>query len=219
MAVELAAVVRLDPVAVAEHHGAQPRRVETLVVRAQSGGAGPQLLVRFDGKTCDGARKQQLRVERRGFGQIGQQRTVPFDAGAAVDERVGHPVHARPHGGPGRNERMLVEDQDPEFAEPLVARGRQRHVVRHAERQRVRSGHDVEQEREVAGGARHRTDDGEVEVGRQCRRGRRDHTAVRRQPESRLVCVDAAEMRGGAQRTGDVGADGQRAESGRQGRR
>ena len=128
VAVELAAVVRLDPVAVAEHHGAQPHGVETLVVRAQSGGVGPQLLVRFDGKTRNGARNQQLHVERRGFGQIGQQWTVPFDAGAAVDERVGHPVHARPHGGPGRNERMLVEDQDPEVAEPLVAGGRQRQI-------------------------------------------------------------------------------------------
>ena len=90
------------------------------------GGAGPQLLVRVDGKTCDGAREQQLRVERRGFGQVGQQRTVPFDAGAAVGERVGDPVHARPHRGSGRNERMLVEDQDPEVAQPLVACGRQR---------------------------------------------------------------------------------------------
>lgn len=78
----------------AEHHAAQPRRIETLVVCAQSGGAGPQLFVRIDGETCNGARKQQLRVEHRGFGQIGQQRTVPFDAGAAVDKRVGHPVYA-----------------------------------------------------------------------------------------------------------------------------
>jgi hypothetical protein len=144
---------------------------------------------------------------------------VPFDAGAAVDKRVGHPVHARPHGGPGRNERMLVEDQDTEVAEPLVARRRQRQVVRHTERQRVRTGHYVEQEREVAGSARHRTDNGEVKVDRQCRRVRRDHTAIRRQPECRLVSVDTAEMRGSAQRTGDVGADGQRAESRRQGRR
>ncbi len=219
MAVALATAVRLDPVAVAEHHAAQPRRIETLVVCAQSGGAGPQLLVRFDGKTRNEAREQQVRVEHRGFGQIGQQRTVPFDTGAAVDQRVGHPVHARPHSGPGRNERMLLEDQDPEVAEPFVARGRQRQVVRHTERQRVRSGHDVEQEREVAGSARHRTDDGEVNVGRQGRRGRRDHTAARRQPECRLVCVDTAEVCGGAQRTGDVRADGQRAESGRQGRR
>jgi hypothetical protein len=51
VAVKLATIVRLHPVTVAENQGAQPRRVETLVVRAQSGGAGPQLLVRFDGKT------------------------------------------------------------------------------------------------------------------------------------------------------------------------
>jgi hypothetical protein len=56
VAVELTTVVRLDPVAVAEHHAAQPRRIQTLVVRAQSGGAGPHLLVRLDGKMCSGAR-------------------------------------------------------------------------------------------------------------------------------------------------------------------
>ncbi|WP_244203264.1 amidase family protein, partial [Streptomyces rhizosphaericus] len=67
---------------------------------------------------------------------------------------VAHEVtlHARPHGGPGRDERMVVEDQDPEVAESLVAGGRQGHLVCHTERQRVRSGHDVEQERQVAGG-------------------------------------------------------------------
>jgi hypothetical protein len=182
VAVELAPVVRLHPVAVAEHHGAQSRRAETLVVCAQAGGAGPQLLMGFDGKACDGAREQQLRVERRGFGEIGQQWTVPFDAGAAVDKRVGDSVHARPHAGPARNERMLVEDQDPEVAEPLVARGRQRHVVRHAERQRVRPGYHVEQEREVAGGARHRPDHGEVQVDRQRRRQRRDIPRVAASP-------------------------------------
>lgn len=71
VAVQFAAVVRLEPVAVAEHHGAQPCRVEALVVRAQSGDAGPQLIVRVDGKTCDGARNQQLAVDRPGLGQIG----------------------------------------------------------------------------------------------------------------------------------------------------
>lgn len=35
-----------------------------------------------------------------------------------------------PHGAPGRDERMVVEEEDPEVAEPLVARGRRRHVVR-----------------------------------------------------------------------------------------
>lgn len=104
-------------------------------------------------------------------------------------------------------------------AEPIVARGRQGHVVGLAERQRVRSGHDVEQEREVAGGARHRTDDGEVVVDRQGGPWWRDHAAGRRQSERRLVRVDTAEVRGGAQRTGEVGAHGERAEPGRQGRR
>lgn len=165
MAVELATTVRLDPVAVAAHHAAQPCRVEALVVCAQFGGVGPRLLVPFNRKTRNGARRQQLRVERPGFGQTGQQRSVPFDEGASVDKGVVHPVHTRPHSGPGRNERMLVENQDPEVAEPLGARGRQRQVVRFAERPRVRS-HDVEQEREVAGSARHRTDDGEVKVDR-----------------------------------------------------
>ena len=112
---------------------------------------------------------------------------------------------------------MLLDDQDPEVAEPIVARGRQSHVVRDAERQRVRSGHHVEQEHEVAGGARHRADNGEVEIDRQGRRGRSDHAAGCRQPECRLVRTDAAEMRGSAQRAGEVGADGQRAESSRQG--
>lgn len=139
--------------------------------------------------------------------------------GAAVDERVGDSLHAGPYRRPGWDERMFVEDQHPEVAEPFVARGRQPQLVRHAERQRIRSGHDVEQEGEVAGGARHRTDDGEVEVDRQGRCGRRDHPAAGRQPECRLVCVDTAEVRGGAQRTADVGADRQRAESARQSRR
>jgi hypothetical protein len=139
--VKLASVVRLHPVTVAEHHAAQPYRVQILVVRAQSGRAGPQLFVRLDGKMGNRARKQKLRIERRGVGQIRQQRTAPLDAGAAVGKCVSHPVHARPHSRPGRNERMLLENQDPEVADPLVPRGRQRHVVRHAARQRVRSGH------------------------------------------------------------------------------
>ena len=56
---------------------------------------------------CDGARKQQLRVERGGFGRIGQQRTVPFDAGAAVDERVGHRCT------PARRSRVEIRDHTP----------------------------------------------------------------------------------------------------------
>ncbi len=92
-------------------------------------------------------------------------------------------------------------------------------AVGHAERQRVRAGHDVEQEGEVAGAACHRADDREVGLGGVRRRGRRDHAPARGQAEGRLVGVDAAEVRGGAQRTGDVRPDGQRAEPGRQGRR
>lgn len=161
----------------AEHHAAQPRRVETPAVGAQPSGVGLQPLVRLDGKTRDGAREQHLRVERPGFGEIGQQRTVPIDAGAAAGKGVGHPAHARPHGGPGRNERMLVEDQDQdqEVAEPLVTRGRQLQVVRHTEREWIRTGHDIEKEREVTSTACHRSDDGEVRPERQRRRGRQGH--------------------------------------------
>ncbi len=100
-----------------------------------------------------------------------------------------------------------------------MARGRQRHPVRHAERERVRPGHDVEQQPEVAGRARHRADNRQVPVDRQRGHGRRDHAPARRQPERRLVRVDPAEVGGGAQRTGDVGPDGQRPEPARQRRR
>ncbi|CAM5251448.1 hypothetical protein SXANM310S_00044 [Streptomyces xanthochromogenes] len=113
---------------------------------------------------------------------------------------------------------MVFEDQDPEVAEPVVAGGRQRHVVCHAERQRVRPGHDIEQERQVPGRARHRSDHGEVQFRRQGRRGGRHHPAGRREPDGRLVCVDTTEVCRGAKRSGEVGADGQRAEPGRQGR-
>jgi hypothetical protein len=61
---------------------------------------------------------------------------------------------------------MLLKDQYSEVAEYLVARGWQRHCVCHTVCQWVGSGHHVEQECEVTGSARHRTDDGEVGVGR-----------------------------------------------------
>ncbi len=212
-------MVRLDPVAVAGDQAAQPGGVQAPIVRAEFGRTGAQLVDRLDGEAGDHARDQQLCVDQGGFGQVGQQGTVPFDPGAALDQRVGDPVHARPYRGRGRDERVVVEDQDPEVLEPLTTRGRQRQPMRHTERQRIRPGHDVEQQRQVAGAARHRTDDGEIVLDRQGRRGRRHHAAGRRQPERRLVRVDAAEVRRCAQRTRDVGADGQRPEPARQRRR
>ncbi len=64
---------------------------------------------------------------------------MPFDAGAGVGQRARDPVHARPYRGTGRDERVVVEDEDAEVAEPVVAGGRQGQAVGHAERQRVRA--------------------------------------------------------------------------------
>ena len=60
-----------------------PRRVEQehVVIRAADVRL-EQLLVRVDGKPCHRAREQQLCVERGGFCQVRQQRTVPCDVGA-----------------------------------------------------------------------------------------------------------------------------------------
>jgi len=113
VAVEFAAVVRRQAVMVAEHHGAQPLGPAT---RARSCSSST-------GKPRNAAGNQQPHVERRGFGQVGQQPAVPFDTHAALGERGGD-------------------------------------LVCLAGRQRVRTGHDVEQEREIARGAGHRTDSG-----------------------------------------------------------
>ncbi len=68
-----------------------------------------------------------------------------------------------------RRRRWSVAEKSALVRELLVARRPQREPVAHAGGQLVGPGDDVEQQREVTGGARHRPDDGEVDFVRQWR--------------------------------------------------
>ncbi len=102
---------------------------------------------------------------------------------------------------------MRIDDEHPEPLEIIVPRRRQGQPVGVGIDLLVGARHDVESQREIGGAARHRTDDGEVVLERQRRHIGRRLAAPGYQDEARLVGVDAAVVRGHAQRAADIGAE------------
>ena len=102
---------------------------------------------------------------------------------------------------------MRIDDEHPEPLEIIVPRRRQGQPVGVGIDLLVGARHDIESQREIGGAARHRTDDGEVVLERQRRHIGRRLAAPGYQDEARLVGVDAAVVRGHAQRAADIGAE------------
>ena len=139
-----------------------------------------------------------------------------LDLDAAAREAAGQSLERRPHRGRGRHQRVAVDHQHAMARQLLVPRRPQREPVADAGGQFVGAGDDVEQQRQVTCGARHRSDDDEVVVARQRRRAGRCMAAAGHQPERRLERHDAGEVRRHAQRAADVGTELQGHEARRQ---
>ena len=100
---------------------------------------------------------------------------------------------------------MGIDDEDAKVGQALVPRRRQSNAVNRAEGKRVRLGEEPEQMRQIRRTARHRADHGPVALMGQWRRRRRLMASARHQTKTRLMSVDAAEVRRNSQGAGDVG--------------
>ena len=155
--------------------------------------------------------QQHAHVKPRRLREVRKQRALARDRHAGLREVGGELVDRAAHVPVSRQQRMALDHQDTKIAQRLMPRNGQIEFVGDAGIERIRSGHDVEQQGKIRCRARHRTDDGEVAFARNGRKRRRSLAARCAEIDGRLVSEDAAMKCRHTQGAADVGAGGERA--------
>src|SRR5215470_1004364 len=109
---------------------------------------------------------------------------------------------------------MLVDDQHTKTFEILTPGRRQSQSIAYTRACLVGTRKHVERQREIAGAARHRSDDRKIDVARNGRKARRRLPPIWYETPGWLVSIDATIMRWRAQRAADVRTDRERPEAG-----
>ena len=135
------------------------------------------------------------------------------DLCARFDQLPRQAIEHRPHGGGGRQQRVIVDDEDAEVLEPFVPRSRQGKTVGDPIARFVGTGGYFQRQIKIRGASCHRPDNRKITPA--LHHARRPVPAQRHEIERRLMRIGAAIMRRHTQRAAEIRAERQRPETGR----